>query len=114
MKTVYKSSSQADVDFVNEFLKSNGLNTSVKYQGAGSYLNITTGYPCSEIQLLVSDDEVEKACNLLKEIEPEKDAGTKEVIKKNTSVRVFAWIALAVLVFAILFSTFQSIMDYIQ
>ena len=111
MKTVYKSGSQTDIDLVNEFLKSNGLNTSVKYEGAGSYLNITTGYPCSEIQLLVNDNEVERACELLKEIEPEHDTGKKEVVKKSVSVRVYAWIALVVLVGAILFSIFQSIMN---
>lgn len=113
MKTVYKSGSQTDIDLVNEFLKSNGLNTSVKYEGAGSYLNITTGYPCSEIQLLVNDNEVERACELLKEIEPEHDTGKKEVVKKSVNVRVYAWIALIVLVFAILFSIFQSIMNYL-
>ena len=110
MKAVYKSGSQTDIDFVNEFFKCNGLNTMVKYQGAGSYLNITTGYPCSEIQLLVDDNEVERAYELLKEIEPEKNSDAKQNVKKNISVRVSAWIALIVLVFFIIFSIFRSVM----
>lgn len=108
MKTVYKSGSQIDIDFVNEYLKNNGLNTLVKHTGAGSYMNITTGYSVSEIQLLVNDDEVEKAIELIKDIEPEKSSSDEPIPKRNTSVRVAAWIIIIVAVLFVLLSLYLT------
>lgn len=108
MKVVYKSGSQIDIDFVSEYLHSNGLETLVKHTGAGSYMNITTGYSVSEIQLLVEDKDVEKAVELIKEIEPQKNEVEGKRRKGIDSKRIFAWIMLAVVVLTIFVYLFNQ------
>ena len=67
MKKLYTTVSAIDVGLIQELLQNNNIVSSVRYMGAGGYLNIVGGDLDYDKQIWVQDYDYERAVKLLKE-----------------------------------------------
>lgn len=83
-KLLYSSTDSVKADYICSVLKENNIPFVKKMEGAGEYLNITTGNLLNNsIEILVSEEDYNKADELLKNINETTDNTQTENLPKE-------------------------------
>ncbi len=100
---LYASNNSILISQICEILKNNEIPYLIKTKGAGSYLNITFGKTTEETSIIIPQENLEKARNLIANLLPtgnkeeELTEEEKEDVKKYTTMRRLGVIGFAII-----------------